>query len=186
MDTCLILHRYGRKPMLLVSHISGMGFGLCSAFSSSFTMFAVLRFFTGFTITGTVIISTVLSEENLSILNCFVFVVVLKQHTVVFLKWRHHFKWWVCVGSFVHSFFIRCGVGEHWAQKACRGDWQPVLDICLHELFTDCILYSRLEMADSFHLIAHHYCHNHLVVSIIKPILSRCLKIYVCISHLVH
>uniref|UniRef100_A0A673KJ10 Solute carrier family 22 member 7-like n=1 Tax=Sinocyclocheilus rhinocerous TaxID=307959 RepID=A0A673KJ10_9TELE len=43
---------FGRKPMLLVSHMLGMGFGLCSAFSSSFIMFAVLRFFTGFTITG--------------------------------------------------------------------------------------------------------------------------------------
>lgn len=180
MDTCLILHRYGRKPMLLVSHISGMGFGLCSAFSSSFTMFAVLRFFTGFTITGSVIISTVLSEENLSIWNCFVFVVVLKQHTVVFLKWRRV----IVSDECVYWFFIRCGVGEHWAQKACRGDWQPVLDICLHELFTDRFLCSRLEMADSFHLIAHHYCHNHLVVSINKPILSRCLKI--SLSHLVY
>ncbi|XP_077095516.1 solute carrier family 22 member 7-like isoform X1 [Siphateles boraxobius] len=58
---------YGRKPMLLVSHISGMGFGLCSSFSSSFIMFAVLRFFTGFTITGSVIISTVLNVEWVSI-----------------------------------------------------------------------------------------------------------------------
>ncbi|KAK7142473.1 hypothetical protein R3I94_011974 [Phoxinus phoxinus] len=58
---------YGRKPMLLVSYISGMGFGLCSAFSSSFIMFAVLRFFTGFTITGSVIISTVLNVEWVSI-----------------------------------------------------------------------------------------------------------------------
>ncbi|XP_048046249.1 solute carrier family 22 member 7 [Megalobrama amblycephala] len=58
---------YGRKPMLLLSHILGMGFGLCSAFSSSFVMFAVLRFFTGFTITGSVIISTVLNVEWVSI-----------------------------------------------------------------------------------------------------------------------
>ncbi len=63
MDTCLFLIRFGRKPMLLVSHVLGMGFGLCSAFSSSFIMFAVLRFFTGFTITGSVIISTILSEN---------------------------------------------------------------------------------------------------------------------------
>lgn len=84
---------------------------------------------------------------------------------------------------FVHSFFIRCGVGEHWAQKAGRGDWQPVLDICLHELFIDSILHSRLEMADSYHLIAHRYCHNHLVVSINKPILSR---LVVVIKYLVH
>lgn len=84
----------------------------------------------------------------------------------------------VCISFFVHLLFIRCGVGEHWAQKAGRGDWQPVLDICLHEHFTDSILNSRLEMADSFHIIAHHYCHNHLVVSIHKPILSRLVVWY--------
>uniref|UniRef100_A0A671MWW3 Solute carrier family 22 member 7-like n=1 Tax=Sinocyclocheilus anshuiensis TaxID=1608454 RepID=A0A671MWW3_9TELE len=67
MDTCLFLLRFGRKPMLLVSHMLGMGFGLCSAFSSSFIMFAVLRFFTGFTITGSVIISTILNVEWVSI-----------------------------------------------------------------------------------------------------------------------
>uniref|UniRef100_A0A8C2BUZ2 Solute carrier family 22 member 7b, tandem duplicate 3 n=1 Tax=Cyprinus carpio TaxID=7962 RepID=A0A8C2BUZ2_CYPCA len=58
---------FGRKPMLLVSHMLGMGFGLCSTFSSSFVMFAVLRFFTGFTITGSVIISTILNVEWVSI-----------------------------------------------------------------------------------------------------------------------
>ncbi|KAI7805118.1 putative solute carrier family 22 member 7-like [Triplophysa rosa] len=54
---------FGRKPMLLVSYVLGMGFAVASAFSSSFIMFAVLRFFTGFTITGIVIISTVLNVE---------------------------------------------------------------------------------------------------------------------------
>ncbi|TRY94088.1 hypothetical protein DNTS_027317, partial [Danionella cerebrum] len=58
---------FGRKPMLLVSYILGMAFGLFSAWSSSFIMFAVLRFFTGFTITGSVIISTVLNVEWVSI-----------------------------------------------------------------------------------------------------------------------
>ncbi|XP_050989851.1 solute carrier family 22 member 7 [Labeo rohita] len=55
--------RFGRKPMLLVSYISGMAFALASIFSSSFIMFAVLRFFSGFTITGIVIVSTVLNVE---------------------------------------------------------------------------------------------------------------------------
>uniref|UniRef100_A0A8C7RS62 Solute carrier family 22 member 6 n=1 Tax=Oncorhynchus mykiss TaxID=8022 RepID=A0A8C7RS62_ONCMY len=55
--------RFGRKPMLLVSYISGMLFGFASAFSTSFIMFAVLRFFTGFGITGIVIVSSVLSVE---------------------------------------------------------------------------------------------------------------------------
>ncbi|XP_030642315.1 solute carrier family 22 member 7-like [Chanos chanos] len=55
--------RYGRKIMLLVSYISGMGFGLASAFASSLIMFSVLRFFTGFSITGIAIVSTVLNVE---------------------------------------------------------------------------------------------------------------------------
>ncbi|XP_007230129.3 solute carrier family 22 member 7-like [Astyanax mexicanus] len=54
---------YGRKRMLLVSYILGMGFALGSTFSSSFIMFAVLRFFTGFSITGIVIVSTILNVE---------------------------------------------------------------------------------------------------------------------------
>ncbi len=52
--------------MLLVSYISGMAFTLASIFSSSFIMFAVLRFFSGFTITGIVIVSSVLSKTPIS------------------------------------------------------------------------------------------------------------------------
>ncbi|KAJ8361533.1 hypothetical protein SKAU_G00180580 [Synaphobranchus kaupii] len=55
--------RYGRKSMLLVSYLSGIVFGLASAFSSSFLMFAIMRFFTGFGIAGINIISIVLSLE---------------------------------------------------------------------------------------------------------------------------
>ncbi|XP_048862629.1 solute carrier family 22 member 7-like isoform X4 [Brienomyrus brachyistius] len=59
--------RYGRKRMMLLSYVLGMAFGLASAFSSSFVMFAILRFFTGLGITGISIISTVLSVEWVSI-----------------------------------------------------------------------------------------------------------------------
>ncbi|XP_041839446.1 solute carrier family 22 member 7-like [Melanotaenia boesemani] len=55
--------RFGRKIMLLVSYVSGMLFAIASAFSTTYVMFAVLRFFTGFCITGIVIVSTVLSVE---------------------------------------------------------------------------------------------------------------------------
>lgn len=55
--------RYGRRILLLVSYVSAMLFAVASAFSTSYVMFAVLRFFTGFCITGIVIISTVLSVE---------------------------------------------------------------------------------------------------------------------------
>uniref|UniRef100_A0A3P8UUB1 Solute carrier family 22 member 7b, tandem duplicate 3 n=1 Tax=Cynoglossus semilaevis TaxID=244447 RepID=A0A3P8UUB1_CYNSE len=55
--------RYGRRIMLLVSYVTALLFATASAFSTSYTMFAVLRFFTGFSITGIIIISTVLSVE---------------------------------------------------------------------------------------------------------------------------
>ncbi|XP_063048214.1 solute carrier family 22 member 7-like isoform X2 [Engraulis encrasicolus] len=55
--------RYGRRNMLLVSYILGMVFGLISAFSTSYIMFAVLRFLTGFGITGIPIVSSVLVVE---------------------------------------------------------------------------------------------------------------------------
>ncbi|XP_065153524.1 solute carrier family 22 member 7-like [Paramisgurnus dabryanus] len=61
--------RFGRKPTLLLSYLSGMGFAVASAFSSSFIMFAVLRFFTGFTITGIITISSVLNVEWVDIQN---------------------------------------------------------------------------------------------------------------------
>lgn len=48
--------------MLLVSYVTGMLFAVASAFSSSYVMFAVLRFLTGFCITGIVIVSSVLSK----------------------------------------------------------------------------------------------------------------------------
>ncbi|XP_034041254.1 solute carrier family 22 member 7-like isoform X2 [Thalassophryne amazonica] len=44
--------KFGRKNALLVAYIIGFVFGISSAFSNSYTMFAVLRFFTGFGITG--------------------------------------------------------------------------------------------------------------------------------------
>ncbi|KAM7008640.1 uncharacterized protein LKV04_000734 [Tautogolabrus adspersus] len=55
--------RYGRRIMLLVSFVTGMLFAIASAFSTSYVMFVVLRFFTGFCITGIVIVSAVLSVE---------------------------------------------------------------------------------------------------------------------------
>ncbi|XP_073330496.1 solute carrier family 22 member 7-like [Pagrus major] len=55
--------RFGRRIMLLVSYVSAMLFAVASAFSTTYVMFAVLRFFTGFCITGIIIVSTVLSIE---------------------------------------------------------------------------------------------------------------------------
>ncbi|KAF7217990.1 solute carrier family 22 member 7-like [Nothobranchius furzeri] len=55
--------RFGRRITLLVSYVSGTLFAIASAFSTTYMMFAVLRFFTGFCITGIVIVSTVLNVE---------------------------------------------------------------------------------------------------------------------------
>ncbi|KAM3623180.1 uncharacterized protein V6R79_008064 [Siganus canaliculatus] len=55
--------RFGRRYLLLVAYVSALVFGVSSAFSTSYVMFTVLRFLTGFCINGIVIISTVLSVE---------------------------------------------------------------------------------------------------------------------------
>ncbi|XP_048862625.1 solute carrier family 22 member 7-like isoform X1 [Brienomyrus brachyistius] len=55
--------KFGRRPLLLVSYVSSVVFGLTSAFSSSYVMFAITRFFTGFALTGISIITIVLSVE---------------------------------------------------------------------------------------------------------------------------
>ncbi|XP_019732138.1 solute carrier family 22 member 7-like isoform X2 [Hippocampus comes] len=55
--------RFGRRIMLLTSYLSGMLFALTSAFATSFLMFAVLRFLTGFCMTGIAIVSVVLCVE---------------------------------------------------------------------------------------------------------------------------
>ncbi|KAL3971719.1 carboxypeptidase N regulatory subunit [Sarotherodon galilaeus] len=55
--------KYGRKTMLLVSYILSIVFGFSSTFANSYILFAVLRFFTGFSLTGISIISIVLTIE---------------------------------------------------------------------------------------------------------------------------
>ncbi|MEQ2169829.1 hypothetical protein GOODEAATRI_029185 [Goodea atripinnis] len=57
--------RFGRRIVLLVSYVSSLLFAVASAFSTTYVMFAVLRFFTGFCITGIVIISVTLSNSFL-------------------------------------------------------------------------------------------------------------------------
>ena len=56
--------RYGRRIMLLVSYVFATLFGMGSAFSVNYVMFAVMRFFTGFSITGIIIVTSVLSEYD--------------------------------------------------------------------------------------------------------------------------
>ncbi|XP_035519487.1 solute carrier family 22 member 7-like [Morone saxatilis] len=55
--------KYGRKSTLLVSYIMAIVFGFSSAFANSYVLFAVLRFLTGFGLTGISVNSIVLSIE---------------------------------------------------------------------------------------------------------------------------
>ncbi|XP_053189568.1 solute carrier family 22 member 7-like [Scomber japonicus] len=55
--------KYGRKKTLLASYIMVIIFGFSSAFANSYILFAVLRFLTGFGLTGITINSLVLSIE---------------------------------------------------------------------------------------------------------------------------
>nr|XP_020462348.1 solute carrier family 22 member 7-like [Monopterus albus] len=55
--------KYGRKNTLLASYIIAITFGFASAFANSYILFAVLRFLTGFGLTGISSTSIVLSIE---------------------------------------------------------------------------------------------------------------------------
>lgn len=57
-----LVSRYGRRLLLLVSYLSTIVFALFSAFSTSYIMFVVARFFTGVSLSGINIISFVLSK----------------------------------------------------------------------------------------------------------------------------
>lgn len=55
--------KYGRRNTLLASYVMSMVFGFSSTFANSYVVFAVLRFLTGFSLTGISITSIVLSIE---------------------------------------------------------------------------------------------------------------------------
>ncbi|XP_074518250.1 solute carrier family 22 member 7-like [Halichoeres trimaculatus] len=55
--------RFGRRPLLLVSYLLSMTFAILSAFSTSYVMFVIMRFFTGMALAGISIISIVLNVE---------------------------------------------------------------------------------------------------------------------------
>ncbi|XP_061883051.1 solute carrier family 22 member 7-like [Entelurus aequoreus] len=55
--------RFGRRRMLLVSYLSSMAFAGLSAYSTSYIMFVIMRFFTGMSLAAISIISIVLNIE---------------------------------------------------------------------------------------------------------------------------
>uniref|UniRef100_A0A3P8SZ90 Solute carrier family 22 member 6 n=1 Tax=Amphiprion percula TaxID=161767 RepID=A0A3P8SZ90_AMPPE len=55
--------KYGRKKTLLASYIMSLAFSFSTAFANSYLMFSVLRFLTGFSLTGISVTSLVLSIE---------------------------------------------------------------------------------------------------------------------------
>ncbi|XP_035028775.1 solute carrier family 22 member 7-like [Hippoglossus stenolepis] len=61
--TGYLCDKYGRRNILLASYIMSLVFSYASAFANSYVMFAVLRFLTGFGLTGIGINSLVLTIE---------------------------------------------------------------------------------------------------------------------------
>ncbi|XP_072319073.1 solute carrier family 22 member 7-like [Eucyclogobius newberryi] len=59
--------RFGRRRPLLVAYICILMFAILSAFSTSYVMFLIMRFFTGMSLAGISIISVVLNVEWFSI-----------------------------------------------------------------------------------------------------------------------
>ncbi|CAG03733.1 unnamed protein product [Tetraodon nigroviridis] len=59
--------RFGRRPLLLASYLATTLFAVLSAFSTSYIMFLIMRFFTGLSLAGVSIISIVLNVEWVSI-----------------------------------------------------------------------------------------------------------------------
>ncbi|XP_037530831.1 solute carrier family 22 member 7-like [Nematolebias whitei] len=59
--------RFGRRPLLLVSYVSSLIFAILSAFSTSYIMFVIMRFFTGMSLAGISIIAIALNVEWCSI-----------------------------------------------------------------------------------------------------------------------
>lgn len=107
----LTLYRFGRKIMLLVSYVSGMVFALASAFSTTYLMFVILRFFTGFCITGIVIISTVLSN--------YIFEFMFKL-SAFFLSCKLYNWWGFCFLQAWSGWTLSTGNWWEWL-TACHG-----------------------------------------------------------------
>lgn len=57
--------RFGRRPLLLVSYLASLIFAVLSAFSTSYVMFVILRFFTGMSLAGISIMAIVLSKQDI-------------------------------------------------------------------------------------------------------------------------
>ncbi|KAI7805115.1 solute carrier family 22 member 7-like [Triplophysa rosa] len=116
--------RFGRKPMLLVSYVSAMGFAVASAFSSSFIMFAVLRFFTGFTITGIIIITSVLNVEWVDIqhrrLVCVVDSVAWASGTTALSLFGFCVRDWRWLTVAVTSPLLLCTILWWWVPESAR------------------------------------------------------------------
>lgn len=59
--------RFGRHPMLIISVLSMLAFGLSVAFSVNVPMFSILRFFEGFSLAGIILSLYLLSKLNSSL-----------------------------------------------------------------------------------------------------------------------
>ena len=88
-DFELVLFRFGRRPVLLVSYLSSLTFAVLSAFSTSYVMFIIMRLFTGMGLAGISIISIALSKEtNVNLFTTF-FVFLLHKRVMCFTLTLH-------------------------------------------------------------------------------------------------
>lgn len=164
--------------MLMVSYVSGMLFAVASAFSTTYVMFAVLRFFTGFCITGIVIVSSVLSNYILYFTNCclrslgYLMQAYGKSNKILFLFFL------ILILAIVDVFVLcRCGMGGHWAQETGGSDWQLILDIWKRSLCTYCLLCYWLAEANCERHLTFNLGHHHMEVWLIWPTTEAQLRV---------
>lgn len=140
------LTRFGRRPLLLVSYLSSLIFAALSAFSSSYIMFVIMRFFTGMSLAGISIISIALSKEIIS--QCFLPLCLyfMPLFNLIFSLWWR---------------FCRCGMVQHRTQDFFWCNYKSGLDSWKLASGWNCVLCEGVEDADYcsyFTPVCVHYC----------------------------
>ncbi|KAF7217989.1 solute carrier family 22 member 7-like [Nothobranchius furzeri] len=116
--------RFGRKITLLVSYVATAIFGFASAFSLSFPMFAAMRFFTGFGISGISIVSIVLCIEWVDIKHRTVVGVLMSLDwsfsTALLPAVAYFAKDWRYLTAFVTSPLFAAMISWWWLPESAR------------------------------------------------------------------
>ncbi|KAM3623468.1 uncharacterized protein V6R79_011628 [Siganus canaliculatus] len=116
--------RFGRRRLLLVSYLSSMIFAVLSAFSSSYTMFVIMRLFTGMSLAGISIISIVLNVEWVSIeKRTFAGIIISLDWTIgtwVLVLWAYFVNEWRALILAVTSPLIVSVIAWRWLPESAR------------------------------------------------------------------